>query len=270
MIPFVGPSYQLNTRKADVQRTVNMYVVVKEAPSGKSITYLKSAPGLAVFSEPDYFISEDTDTVFLMRGFDEINEYSSAHLARSSKTETGNSTIVSSTQSGFFFGDGITSSGTNGTYYIEFQNASGFMQGSSAFTLDFWWKPSAHGGVGGVNDRCLLLSLYQDTTLVVSVAANSTQLVYWTLAGYGSGITIPIGTRALASFQIASSTRAAWENGIHTGFTDGGSAPAFNKIRIGNDTGVQNTYGALEEIRISKVARYTPLVSFTPPTTYYP
>ena len=50
MIPFVGPSYQLNTRKADVQRTLNMYVVVKEAPSGKTIIYLKSTPGLTVFS----------------------------------------------------------------------------------------------------------------------------------------------------------------------------------------------------------------------------
>jgi hypothetical protein len=53
MIPFVGPSYQLNTRKADVQRTVNMFVVIRETPSGKSVLYLKSVPGLNVFSIHD-------------------------------------------------------------------------------------------------------------------------------------------------------------------------------------------------------------------------
>ena len=52
MIPFVGPSYQLNTRKADVQRTVNMFVVRNEVAGGKSQMYLESVPGLNIFSEP--------------------------------------------------------------------------------------------------------------------------------------------------------------------------------------------------------------------------
>ena len=52
MIPFVGPSYQLNTRKADVQKTVNMFVAIREMPSGKTQPYLKSVAGLTVFSEP--------------------------------------------------------------------------------------------------------------------------------------------------------------------------------------------------------------------------
>jgi hypothetical protein len=52
MIPFVGPSYQLNTRKADVQRTVNMFVIKTEVAGGKSAIYLESIPGLTVFSEP--------------------------------------------------------------------------------------------------------------------------------------------------------------------------------------------------------------------------
>jgi hypothetical protein len=52
MIPFVGPSYQLNTRKADCQRTVNMFVIKNEAAGGKSQMYLESVAGLTVFSEP--------------------------------------------------------------------------------------------------------------------------------------------------------------------------------------------------------------------------
>lgn len=50
MVPFVGPSYQLETRTAAVQRTVNLYPVVSEVPDGKASTHLRSVPGLTVFS----------------------------------------------------------------------------------------------------------------------------------------------------------------------------------------------------------------------------
>lgn len=46
----VGPSYQLNARKADVQRTVNLFAVQNEAPGGKAVAYLDSIPGLTPFS----------------------------------------------------------------------------------------------------------------------------------------------------------------------------------------------------------------------------
>lgn len=45
-IPFVGPSYQLSNRKADVQRTVNMYPQKVESGTGKAQFILKSIPGL--------------------------------------------------------------------------------------------------------------------------------------------------------------------------------------------------------------------------------
>ena len=48
--PFIGPSYTLNARKADVQRTVNLFPVVREVAGTKSIAYLDSVPGLSVFS----------------------------------------------------------------------------------------------------------------------------------------------------------------------------------------------------------------------------
>lgn len=51
MVPFVGPSYQLNTR-ADVQRVVNLYPVANEVEGGKADAYLESVPGLDVFSSP--------------------------------------------------------------------------------------------------------------------------------------------------------------------------------------------------------------------------
>lgn len=46
MIPFVGPSYQLSNRKADAQRTVNMFLKRIESGTGKSAACLQSIPGL--------------------------------------------------------------------------------------------------------------------------------------------------------------------------------------------------------------------------------
>lgn len=50
MNKFVGPSYHLNVRKADVQRAVNLMPVANEVPGGKSVAYLDSVPGLVSFS----------------------------------------------------------------------------------------------------------------------------------------------------------------------------------------------------------------------------
>ncbi len=49
-VPFVGPSYKLNTRRADVQRVVNLYVAPNESGSSKTPTMLKSIPGLVQFA----------------------------------------------------------------------------------------------------------------------------------------------------------------------------------------------------------------------------
>lgn len=45
VIPFVGPSYQLETRKASQQRSVNLFIAGMETPS-KAAFILQSAPGL--------------------------------------------------------------------------------------------------------------------------------------------------------------------------------------------------------------------------------
>lgn len=49
-LPFIGPSYSLATRKADVQRTVNMFPVMNEVVGGKTPAYLQQVPGLDLFS----------------------------------------------------------------------------------------------------------------------------------------------------------------------------------------------------------------------------
>jgi hypothetical protein len=49
-IQIVGPSYNLQTRKADCQRSVNLYPAIMEAPGGKAAAILKPVPGLTLFS----------------------------------------------------------------------------------------------------------------------------------------------------------------------------------------------------------------------------
>jgi hypothetical protein len=50
VIPFVGGSYALDFRKADVQRAVNLYVSIIESGSGKAPAVLQSIPGLSLFA----------------------------------------------------------------------------------------------------------------------------------------------------------------------------------------------------------------------------
>jgi hypothetical protein len=51
MKKFIGGSYQLNTRRAEVQRTVNMVWKKPEGPGGKGNDgYLDSLPGLREFA----------------------------------------------------------------------------------------------------------------------------------------------------------------------------------------------------------------------------
>lgn len=53
MIPFVGPSYALASRKADVQRSINLMLKQTESGTGKPALnfYLESVPGLAQFAD---------------------------------------------------------------------------------------------------------------------------------------------------------------------------------------------------------------------------
>lgn len=48
-LPIVGPSYTLSTRKADIQRSVNMHLVGLETP-GKAPFIMDSVPGLNLFA----------------------------------------------------------------------------------------------------------------------------------------------------------------------------------------------------------------------------
>ncbi len=49
-IPFVGPSYDMDARSFDVQRTINMYPIVSEVGTSKSTTALRKCQGLQLYT----------------------------------------------------------------------------------------------------------------------------------------------------------------------------------------------------------------------------
>lgn len=51
LVPFVGGSYPLRRKKADVQRSINLFPTPVESGSGKSRVFLKAVPGLTLFSQ---------------------------------------------------------------------------------------------------------------------------------------------------------------------------------------------------------------------------
>lgn len=50
VVPFVGPSYQMDAVSFDTQRTVNLYLIMSETGSSKSPAALRATPGLEEFT----------------------------------------------------------------------------------------------------------------------------------------------------------------------------------------------------------------------------
>ena len=67
MIPFVGPSYDVKVRKADVQRSINLMPTPVE--SGAAGVFLKGVPGLKVFGVTEsYLLQESGERINLEAG----------------------------------------------------------------------------------------------------------------------------------------------------------------------------------------------------------
>ncbi len=84
MIPFVGPSYNLALRKADVQRSINMYLVGMESP-GKAPFVLQSVPGYTALA----------GSVGAVRGCLTTNDRTFWAIGSTLYEQTGLSTLVS-------------------------------------------------------------------------------------------------------------------------------------------------------------------------------
>ena len=116
-IPIVGPSYQMDSRRFDVQRTINLYPLVSENENSKDIVALKKCPGTSVYrtvgSGPIRgCISTSRGRAFVVSGFDlyEITATGSTNLgslntatSRVSIAENGDQVMIVDGMDGWIF-----------------------------------------------------------------------------------------------------------------------------------------------------------------------
>jgi hypothetical protein len=95
-LPIVGPSYQLATRKADVQRSVNLHLVGMETP-GKAPFIMDSVPGLSLVASlgaPVRGMIQAANRLFVAAG-SILYEISSLGVATQRGTLSSSSGVVS-------------------------------------------------------------------------------------------------------------------------------------------------------------------------------
>ena len=121
-IPFVGPSYDLKRRKADVQRSVNLMPTKVENASGKNAMFLKPVPGLDTFSirsvpTAELLIVRETINTGLVTGVDIARIaagtgelISQAHFELGALIEVMDAVYIESTDELWLFGSELTNS----------------------------------------------------------------------------------------------------------------------------------------------------------------
>jgi len=103
-IPIVGPSYDMDARSFDVQRTINLYPLMTEVEGSKSVSALTRTPGLSLFAMAGGgpvrgAISSTSNRAFIVsgNGFYEIEENGTAVLIDSLETQTSRISMAENT-----------------------------------------------------------------------------------------------------------------------------------------------------------------------------
>ena len=214
----------------------------------------------------------DPNTIFLMHGNNLTKDWSVNDLT-GVRVTSGDGAINLVTVPGVLNNSVIRFTGTNGAGYIEFTHPTGYnLTPGQEFCVEFWYKQNGVSDTLGALDANVIFTLLQDTTVVWDVAMYQpigTGFTWW--RGGGSTSATAAGTtRKYYVFEsdCPSPNDQTWVNGaFNTGYTSAGVS-TFNKIRIGNTAinPTKQSFGEYDEIRISKIKRYTLNTVMTPPT----
>jgi hypothetical protein len=95
-VPFVGASYQMNARSFDYQRSINLYPLISESGTSKSVTALRGTPGLSILTTIDNSpgrgaITSTNNRAFIVNGngFYELSTTGVATLRGTINTQVG-------------------------------------------------------------------------------------------------------------------------------------------------------------------------------------
>lgn len=128
IIPIVGPTYQMDAVSFDLQRCLNMYPILSEAPNSKSVAALRATPGLELFTTVGggpirgAISTKNKGRAFVVSGFDfyEVFSDGTSTLIGTLLTPTGQVSIAENPTQIMI---------VDGTYgYIYDRNTSTFAQ----------------------------------------------------------------------------------------------------------------------------------------------
>lgn len=179
---FVGPSYNLESRPASVQRTINLVPVPLEPGNERTAWAFKDVPGLAEFTELPVDIGDPlwSYVVLLLQGGD-LYDWSSYH--RVAASASGVTEDVSYWQPagipGFLVSDGL----------VTWAAADELIPGSAEFTFEgwfrteaetvsngaYWWVPSSVGIVptNNVSGQGTLTTMYDGSPNLPGVVIDA-------------------------------------------------------------------------------------------------
>jgi len=204
--------------------------------------------------------------VSLMLSMDGTNgstTFTDSSLNALTVTPVGNAQI-STTQSkyggasGYFDGTGD---------YLSIAANSAIDLGSGDFTIEFWVRPAAKTNAvdavfGYGNYACMFYHNGTNWTLEMSSTGFSNQLVI--------SFAVTLNTWQHIAIVRYGTSIVVYKDGVSsaTGTFSGTVATSGRNLRIGDNGNSQNINGYIDDLRITKYARYT--ANFTPPTTAFP
>jgi hypothetical protein len=258
--------------------TGTVYIAASAAASATIIGYvsnLRVVKGTALYTGSTYTVptapfTNITNTSLLLN-FTNAGIYDAA--AKNDLETVGNAQ-VSTTQAKF----GTTSMYFDGSGDRLYQPSNqNYNFGSGDFTIEFWAYPITQGGHGSSNNDCLIDFRDASSTAVARgtlyIYLNGTG-IYWYVNGANriTGGAISNNTWTHIALCRSSGNTKLFLNGTQSGSTYADTnVYLVSPIMIGefNDgTGGGNFYGYMDELRITKYARYT--ANFTVPAAAFP
>lgn len=190
VVPFVGPTYQMEATSFDNQRCVNLYPIISESGSSKSVAALRGTPGLSVFTnvgggafrggiesaQRAFFVSGD--------GFYEVDENGNSTLhgtlltptQRVDMEENPTQIMVIDGTYGYIFNKTtntftqITDSDFPTPSDLTFQD--GYFIVTEANSAKFWISALNDGTTWGASDNTTVESSPDDVVGIISDSSN--------------------------------------------------------------------------------------------------
>lgn len=257
-VPLVGPSYQLDSRPASVQRTINLVPVPQEPGNERTGWTLKDVPGLRPFPENPAAVDPLFGSVLLLATFDVDGTDYSVH--NNPFTQSGSPPVT--------FSGGVANIPAGGAFVEWAGNPVLTRNTSLPLTIEMWtnyvslfpsqrdafFSIAAGSAINNLNFSWLqsgsneLAQLFQAPNSW-AVSTDTAPDVWIHVA-----VVLPSGSNPTVSLYFngaaAGTASIQWNNGTANSMT----------VRIGESSlGVMR----VDDLRITRAARYTG--PFTPP-----